>query len=400
MLTSPLLAAALTAALSVEATPLAGEPVSGELQSLSPQKLVIATADGPREFALPTLRAVKVVGAESKIAEPVIEIRLRDESRLLSPTFTTTDSAAISVVGIPVEAPLDALHWVRLQSLDKEEEAQKEWLLLLDKPAQGDRLVTTRRVDGDLVVDSFTGTLFDVGEERIQFSLDGDRVEPKRSKALGLIYLPGRKPVADRIASVKLVDGSVLSAADLELKDGALRVKTGAGLEVELPLDKMAGLELGTSNITFLSDTKPTAVECEPYFGVVLESERRAYLPRMDEDHHGDPLKIPGQDAFPKGLALRSYTKLVYRLEKPYQRMQATVGIAEHVLDSEVTPHLKLVISSDDKTLLDREIKGTDDPFELDLDLKGVQRLTIEVQYGNSQDIADYLHLCNARLLK
>jgi len=41
-----------------------------------------------------------------------------------------------------------------------------------------------------------------------------------------------------------------------------------------------------------------------------------------------------------------------------------------------------------------------DEPFDLDLDLKGVQRLTIEVQYGNSQDIADYLHLCNARLLK
>ena len=83
MLTSPLLFAALTAALSVEAAPLAGEPVKGEWKSLNTQRVVIGTADGDRVLLLTTLRSVKV--SDPAAAEPLdslIAVQLRDESLL------------------------------------------------------------------------------------------------------------------------------------------------------------------------------------------------------------------------------------------------------------------------------------------------------------------------------
>lgn len=376
--------------------------MAGKLQSLTPQKLVVATDDGPREFQLPELRNVQFSDAKTaEPEEPVIEVQLRDGSLLRSSRFTVTGAAAIEFAGIAVETPVKSLSWVLMQSLDKDDQAKKDWLKLLSKEAAADRIAYARKTaDGQLVLENLAGTILDVTAERVQFELDGDRLEPSRSKVIGLIYLPARDRLKEKLVGVRLIDGTLLAAADVELKEETLHVATGAGLEVDVPLDKVAGLELGATNITYLSDLKPTSVECEPYFGVVLESERRGHLPRMDEDHHGDPLKVTGRPVASKGLAIRSHTTMVYRLDRPYKRMLATIGIAEHVLDSEVTPHLKLVITSGDKELFSREITGTDEPFELELDLADVQRLTIDVQYGNSQDIADYLHLCNARLLK
>ena len=402
LLTSPLLAALLVSALSVEATPLAGEPVQGVLRSLNRETVVIETADGAKSFPLRSLRGVKAVDATLKAPEGRVAVtKLRDDSQLQCDQFTVNEGiASLNFSGLKVTVPVGALQWVRLRSLEKEPNAQQDWENLLNKPAEGDRLAFARESDEGLIVENLTGALFNVDEKTVEFQFDGERVKPNRDKVIGLIYLTPRRDLKETVASVLLTDGSLLAATELDLKEDTLRVVTAAGLKADVPLDQLLALELSMSNTVYLSDLKPVSVDCEPYFGVVLESERKTYLPRMDVDHHGNALKLSGQEPASKGLALRSHTTLVYRFQKPYKQLLADVGIAEHVRESEVTPHLKLVITSDNKTLLDREISGDQDPFSLQLDLTGVQRVTIEVQYGKSQDIADYLHLCNARLLK
>ena len=45
-------------------------------------------------------------------------------------------------------------------------------------------------------------------------------------------------------------------------------------------------------------------------------------------------------------------------------------------------------------------ISGRDQPRTLDLDISGIRRLRILVDFGERLDIADHLHLCNARILK
>jgi hypothetical protein len=58
------------------------------------------------------------------------------------------------------------------------------------------------------------------------------------------------------------------------------------------------------------------------------------------------------------------------------------------------------VIRGDDRVLLDQVIKGSDPPLEIDLDIVGVRRLAILVDFGDNQDIADHLDLCEARVVK
>ena len=45
-------------------------------------------------------------------------------------------------------------------------------------------------------------------------------------------------------------------------------------------------------------------------------------------------------------------------------------------------------------------ISGKDDARSIELDLTGVKRLTILVDFGEQLDIGDHLLLCNARLTK
>jgi hypothetical protein len=59
-----------------------------------------------------------------------------------------------------------------------------------------------------------------------------------------------------------------------------------------------------------------------------------------------------------------------------------------------------LIISGDGKQLLSENLAGTKQ-VNIDLDLRGVRRLEILVDFGEDNvGYGDYLNLCNARLMK
>ena len=58
------------------------------------------------------------------------------------------------------------------------------------------------------------------------------------------------------------------------------------------------------------------------------------------------------------------------------------------------------MILGNQRELLRKSVTGAMDPFDLDLDISGIQRLTILVDYGKGKGIQDHLNLCNARITK
>jgi hypothetical protein len=120
------------------------------------------------------------------------------------------------------------------------------------------------------------------------------------------------------------------------------------------------------------------------------------YAPRGDRSLLSGPLQVDGI-RYAKGLALHSRTTLVYRLPGRFRRLVAVAGI-----DDRVRPrgNVRLVIRGDDRVLLDAAVAGTDPARPLDLDVAGVRRLTILVDFGEDLDVADHLDLCEARLLQ
>jgi hypothetical protein len=120
------------------------------------------------------------------------------------------------------------------------------------------------------------------------------------------------------------------------------------------------------------------------------------FHPREDIGLTQKPLTLDGK-VYSKGLAIRSRTELMYRLTDDFRQFHAIVGIDDHVRDG---GNVDLVISGDGKVLFSRNITGRDEAVPVDLDITGVKRLRILVDFGQELDIADHLNLCDARITK
>ncbi len=116
----------------------------------------------------------------------------------------------------------------------------------------------------------------------------------------------------------------------------------------------------------------------------------------MDRNFDSHPLQIR-KTIYSKGLALHSRTEIVYRLPDAYSRFKAVAGI-----DDAVAPkgNVRLSIRGDGKLLFDSPIHGAEPPHDIDLDINGVRRLTILVDFGDTFGAGDHLIMGNARIYK
>ena len=59
-----------------------------------------------------------------------------------------------------------------------------------------------------------------------------------------------------------------------------------------------------------------------------------------------------------------------------------------------------VVISGDGKPLFEGDVRGSDEPRILDLDVAGIRDFEILVDFGGDLDIADHLDLADAKVIK
>ena len=212
-----------------------------------------------------------------------------------------------------------------------------------------------------------------------------------------LYYHPATGELPRRSAQVTDVSGSQWSVKSLRKADDQLELVTVAGVPRTLPLAAArAGL---TSPAATASGSMPW--NRNPFSGVRSSrpscpaNGRPLFEPRGPAS--GRPsLLLAGQE-YDRGLAIRSRTELVYRLTGDFRQFQAVAGI-----DDRVRPagNVRLVVSGDDRELFAQTITGSDEPLALDVDITGVKRLKILVDFGEQLDIADCLDLCDARITK
>jgi hypothetical protein len=102
-------------------------------------------------------------------------------------------------------------------------------------------------------------------------------------------------------------------------------------------------------------------------------------------------------NSYGKGLALRSRTELVYRLPASYRQFIALAGIDAA---ANAAGNARLTIYGDDRSLFEAEISGNQPAKSIELDVAGVRRLKIVVDFAENLDLGDWINLCDARLVK
>jgi hypothetical protein len=401
----PLLFALLVSAPPVfEVQPLEGPRLAGRLIALDAKQVTIETASGRVSL---DLAKVASLSAQSKPLPPPAKvwIDLVEGSALAAGEYTVHEGRArIALAGGDLlELPVREVAAVRF--LSGPEAMAAQWARILALKAQSDMLVVAKAES----LDYHKGVLGDVTAAQAHFELDGEPLEVKRSKVYGLIYYhaaaapaPG-PPVAgappEGAYTVLDAGGSRWSVRALAFSDH-WEWTTAGGRTVRRGPEQLASADLSRGKIVFLSDLVPDSAAYTPLWGMEKELPSRLELfrPRQDQNMESKPLRIGGK-TYAKGLWLHSRTEMVYRLPGRFSRFEAVAGI-----DDDVRPrgHVHLVIRGDDKVLLDTTVSGSDKDaaHPISLDLSGVRRLVILVDYGDDLDVADHLDLGDARLIK
>ncbi len=333
----------------------------------------------------------------TKKSSKAVWVELVDGSRIQVDDLSITETGArLDRRPAPLEIPIRDLHAVRFREASGS--IFNQWRGLTTKPSDnGDRLVVLKSD----ALSVHHGSLGPIDAARVELTVGERTLRVRREKVFGLIYAhPAGRPLAETVCRLTETNGSTWSVASWTIGKGKIKLTLPCEATATLPWESIQTIDFSRGKIVYLSDLEPTSVRWKPYFSNAnSETDKSAaawFAPKRDRTILGGPIRV-GDKTFDKGLSVHSRTELSYNLTDRFRRLKGTAA-----LDNRAGPggHVRLVLRSGDRVLLDRPIAAGAAPVPINVDLTGVTELTILVDYGENLDISDHLNLAEIRLIK
>ena len=261
-----------------------GTEVTGELVGLSLDRIVLRTPSGEQRRSAGEVSRLRVVAGDAPALATGVVLTLRDGSRVNAARFAAAgDRATADLGGVPLDCPTAAIRAVRFREQSPEIGAQ--WERILQMTPKADLIVIREQQS----IDYLEGVLGDVAEDVVDFTLEGQKVPVRRTKVEGLIYYRPAEAAAVPAPCV-VVDrgGSRFETASLALESERIRLRTSGGVDVELPLERVAAVEFPAH---YLSQQRPERAVATPHVkppAAAAAMVERFYRPRFDEALDGE----------------------------------------------------------------------------------------------------------------
>ena len=393
--TTLLLTTLMTAAVVPRASVshLDGARSEGEFVALTTEHLVLKSATGSRELARKDLLSIRFARTEPEATQQLAtRLELTDGSLLATDHFQADEKQIVTIhwQDEPVKIAARQIASVRFLEQGPPLDAQWNEIRLLQPTAD---LLVIRKGESLDYVEGRVLAVTDV----VKFELDGDPLDVRLNKVAGIVFLRPDAPAPEAIGIVRDHRGSAIQVSELAWLDDRFALITPAGAKLELPLGRVREIDLAAGKLRFLSDLEPTKTSYQPFLPSSTSAPIIEFFgPRRDLASEGGELLIGGK-AFAKGLALRSRSEIEYRLPTGYVRLKATVGIDDRIRHG---GSVVLSIHGDGKQLYSELIRGGQPPLAIDLAIEQIDRLVIEVDYGDDSDLGDHLNMGDARITK
>lgn len=370
----------------VEVTSLSGTSVQGNLQSLN--KTAINLKQGPTSKDLPLAEVLNVrfpKNRSQRSLQAPYSIRFTDGSKFPIQSLQSNDRQ-MKISGDQIGSliiPAKHVSSIRFGTLNSN--IREAWEKLLNSKQSKDLLV----VQKENVLDFIDGVVGSITDEKIQFFTGEDEVSVNRKRVFGIIYF--RQPPSDAppYCSIRLTNDGLLQASSITYSGTEFEATLQSGARARFASESIANLDFSQGKVRYLSDLEPRNIEYTPFFDTVWKY-------RKDKHRDGGPLRLAGKE-YSRGLYIHSKTLLQYRIKNEYRNFRALMGIDDSV------PGIGFVyveIKGNGRTLYSGNVRSSDPPVELNLDVRGVRELDILVDFGDNLEICDHLDLCEARLIK
>jgi hypothetical protein len=393
-----------------------GSSIVGSLSEWNEQGISVAVEAGEVDIAAKELLSLRWSGASvpPDASAGAIRVELTDGTVLPVDQFQVASSKAL--LTLPAVVPAEKREQqiairnvaaVQLRPLDGA--VADQWSQLRKQEFTSDVLAVLKR-DGKSL-DYVEGVLGEVTKEKIEFRLDDESRRVDRSRVAGLIYLRAdTQAKQEPICIIHSRAGLRASASAARLANELISVTTSEGVELDWPLEDIKLVDFSAGKILYLSDIEQATADWTPLVGLpsAAQAASKYGQPRRDNSAFGGLLTLshsagalsggPNQlQSYNKGLALHSRTEMVFRLPAGYRRFLAIAGI-----EPATSPagNVQFKIYGDDEALFEADIAGNEPPREIELDVAGVRRLKLVVDFGKNLSTGDWLNVCDARLVK
>jgi hypothetical protein len=264
--------------------------------------------------------------------------------------------------------------------------------LYRDRKAQpgADDLALVMAKDGTLA--EVAGHLKKWDGQQVHFVYEGEEKTIPTDRLQGIVFAAQPRATAstDPFQVIHLTSGDTISGIWTDVTESEVSLKTPWGATWQVPIDSIA--ELGTRNgsLVELSDLTPMTVEQTPYFGRLMP-----YQP--DKSLEGGSLTVKGK-TYSKGLAVHSRCVLTYPLDGKFANFKTLLGFDD---TASAQGQVACRVLVDGKELYaNPNFRADSGPQELDLPVTDAKQLTLEVGFGDNEDVGDRVIWADARLFR
>ena len=251
--------------------------------------------------------------------------------------------------------------------------------------------------DRDVLVlkseDRMTGVVESIGPAVVAFSARVGSVDVERALIRGVAFSKTLKPYVPRegvLAEIRLVDGSIVLGEIRVASRRSYALKSVLGLQWEVDVSDIEEIRFGGGKLTWVSDLAPTNSTVVPFFN-------RSWPWRANRSVWGNVLTVGGR-AYERGIGCHARTELTYELDGKYKLFIADVGIDD---ETRGAGSALVSVRGDNVTLAKpAEVTGGRAAVRIRVDVSGVRRLTLLVDFGKNQDIGDHVDWLNPRLIR
>jgi len=260
-----------------------------------------------------------------------------------------------------------------------------------NEPADQDTIYFRDKQQPDQII-SVNGKIAGLSEEALSFVFRGATRTLSRDRVVGLVFNDADRPAAPAPGfhqSLRFRTGQVLPCKVTAIGERVAFELLGGGT-ADAPRGALISLRCENGRRVDLTTVPPTAEEAIPYFGPSIRA-------RVNASFEGGPVVLYDEKTYERAIAVHSKSRLYYKLERPCQRFRASFGLmAPGGRLGDVTAR---VIGDGEVLWEQADITAATGIVNVDVKLAGVERLVLEVDYGQGQHVGDRAAWCNPELI-
>ncbi|MCZ6602614.1 MAG: NPCBM/NEW2 domain-containing protein [Planctomycetota bacterium] len=369
----------------IDVVRLSGERLSlSSIEILSPEVVAMTVGEGRTEVPLENLRSITFTGSE---ASPLVGTALfLAGGGVLAGEVLSADGEKIRFGSSLIEETSISLGSVRAIRITP---------VSIDTTAFQRQMERKKPNDSVFVIQEkkllrVPGGFRSLNGERLSFVWEGQEKTLPREKVHGIVLSGGSAGRGARTARVLLTDGSRFEGELVAMDRAALTMRLMDGSSLVIARGGVVRIEILSDRLVYLSDLEPIKVREVPYFNTVWPYQK-------DRSLDGNPIRLGGE-VYEKGLGVHSRCLLTYELDGNFESFSAVIGIDDETKD---LGHVIFRVRADGEVIFESGgIRGVDKPKRIQLDLKGKQRLVLEVDFGEDLDIGDHADWADAHLVR